>query len=106
MNRLKQMHEERNERPRAGDYYTIDTRADTFYVSSETAARVSRLLERRWVPRWMKFTDVNGARIWLRASTIESVRESTEAARGNDRAFNYARRKEEIADRRWDDDEY
>lgn len=88
-----------------GDYYVVNSRYDTYYVSSETARRVGACLERAWRPRWVKFVDLNGGRVWLRTASIESISESTEDARSRDREFQYARRQEEKADRRWDDDE-
>lgn len=93
------------EQPHAGDYYVLDTRGDWFYVDAETAARVSRALDRRWLQRWVKFVDLTGARVWLRTSVIEAIRESTERQRARDRELQYLRRKEERVDRRWDDDE-
>jgi hypothetical protein len=107
MNRLKNALQQPEEQDLpAGDYFLIVTRGDTFYVSAETARRVGRMLERRWRPRWVKFVDLNGARAWVRADTVEAVHESTEAGRTSTRAFNRALRREEKADRRWDEDEY
>lgn len=93
------------EQPSAGDYFVVDTRRDWFYVDAATASRLSRALERRWLPRWIKFVDINGARVWLRTSVIEGIRESTERQRARDREFQYLQRKEERTDKRWDDDD-
>ncbi|HEX2205193.1 MAG TPA: hypothetical protein VHG91_17915 [Longimicrobium sp.] len=106
MKNLKTRPEERDGRFVAGDWFVVEARTESFYVSAETAARVSRQLDRRWAPRWLKFVDITGARVWVRASLIESIHESTEDARGREREFHYRRRKEEMADRRWDDDEH
>jgi hypothetical protein len=94
----------RNE-PQAGDFWTIEVRCDTYYVSGETAARIGRMLERIWRPKWAKFVDLYGRRVWVRVDLVEAIHESTEAQRSRNREFDYARRKEERADRRWDDDE-
>ena len=102
-NRAKQ--EDPREEPKFGDFWTIESRCDTYHVSAETAVRVGALLERRWRPRWTKFVDLHGRRVWLRTGQVESIHESTEAQRSRLRAFAYARNKEERADRRWDDDE-
>lgn len=105
-NRVKEATDDGKERtPEAGSYFIVNARTDTFYVSPETAARLGRLLDRRWRPRWLKFVDMTGARVWLRTANVESVFESTETLRSRDREFSYARRMEEKADRRWDDDE-
>ena len=91
--------------PRPGDYYTIESRVDTYYVSSETAVRVGAMLTRRWRPRLARFVDIWGRRVWVRTDLIEAITESTEAQRERDRAFRYAQHREQKADRRWDDDE-
>lgn len=106
MLRLVRTHEGRADHPRAGDFYVVVSELGTWYVSADTAVRIGRALERAW-PRaqWIKFVDQSGSRVWLRASTIESVYESTEANRVRDREFHYLRRKEDRADRRWDDEE-
>jgi len=103
--KLKEKQEGSEEGPRFGDFYVVVSEWGTWYVAPETAVRIGRALDRRWRPRWMKFVDVSGARVWVRADSIESVYESTERVRSRDREFHYRRRKEENADRRWDDEE-
>jgi hypothetical protein len=89
----------------AGDFYVVVSQYSTFYVSPETAARIGRVLDRRWLaPRWVKFTDLSGARIWLLRRNVEAVYESTETQRSTDRQFHRARRLEERADRTWDEE--
>ncbi|HEX8903872.1 MAG TPA: hypothetical protein VF771_03465 [Longimicrobiaceae bacterium] len=102
-NRVKQ--EDPREEPTFGDFWTIEVRCDTYHVSAETAVRVGRMLDRFWRPRWTKFVDLYGRRVWVRTDQVEGIYESTEAQRSRLRAFVYARHKEEKADRRWDDDE-
>ncbi|HEX6751491.1 MAG TPA: hypothetical protein VF092_29635 [Longimicrobium sp.] len=92
--------------PQVGDFWMIQAHSDTYLVSAETAARVGRMLDRFWRPRWLKFVDLSGKRVWVRADEVQAIEESTETQRSRSRAFNYARHKEEKADRRWDDDEY
>ena len=95
----------REDQPHAGDYFVLDTRGDWFYVDADTAARVSRALDRRWPAPWVKFVDLSGARVWLRSGQIEGIRESTERQRSRDRELQYLRRKEDRSDKRWDDDD-
>lgn len=97
------MHEQQP--PRAGDYYIVSTEDGWYFVNADTAARISRVLEARWPPRWVRFVDLTGARVWVRTRLVESLRESTERNRERDREFGYLRRKEERDDRRWDDDD-
>jgi hypothetical protein len=97
---------QRAEDPRVGDFYVVVSELGTWYVSADTAVRIGRTLDRAW-PRahWIKFVDHSGSRVWLRAGTIESVYECSEASRARDREFHYLRRKEDRADRRWDDED-
>jgi len=104
-NKLREKQETPDEGPRFGDYYVVVSEWGTWYVAPETAARIGRTLERRWRPRWMKFVDLSGSRVWVRTANVESITESTETQRSRDREFHFLRRKEENADRRWDDDE-
>jgi hypothetical protein len=103
--KTREKQESPREDPRPGDYYTVESRVDTYYVSAETAVRVGAVLERKWRPRWTRFVDLYGRRVWLRTDLIECIAESTEAQREKNRAFQYAQHREQKADRRWDDDE-
>jgi hypothetical protein len=105
MKDVKRKEEPREERPEAGDFYVVASQLGTWYVTSETAAHIGRMLDRRRKPRWLKFVDVSGSRVWLKARKVESVYESTGAVRARDREFHYRRGKEERLDRRWDDDD-
>jgi hypothetical protein len=106
MNKLKQKSDTPDERAGPGDYYMVVAQYSSWYVSPETAARIGRMLDRFWRPRWLKFQDLSGSRAWVRTDSVECVTESTELQRTGDRQFQYLRRKEERSDRRWDDDEY
>ncbi|HEX8363189.1 MAG TPA: hypothetical protein VF613_23930 [Longimicrobium sp.] len=77
-------------KPGAGDFYLIVSQAGTWYVSPETAGRVGAALDRRFRPRWIKFVDVYGGRVWLRTDRVESVFESTERVRARSREFHQA----------------
>jgi hypothetical protein len=106
MKHLKKKEETPDKRPGPGDYYELNSRWGTWYVSPETAARVGRALEKRKPKKWLKFVDLNGSRAWVRSDRIESIAESTELQRTSERDFQYLRRKEERTARRWDDEEY
>ena len=106
INRVKQfMQQPEEERPPADDYFEVHCDIETFYVTRTEAARISSLLARRWLPRWIRFTDIYGAQIQLLARTISSVRESTVAKRQRERDFSRARRREVKEDRHWDVDD-
>jgi hypothetical protein len=106
MNQIKEKQEGPEEELPAGDYFVVATEFDSYYVTPETARRLGRALDRFWRPRWLKFVDRHGARAWVLARSVDAIRESTELQRAGDRTFNRALRREQKADRRWDDDEY
>lgn len=104
MDALKQDREEPREAPGAGDFFIVAASAGTWYVSAESAARLGSALDRRLRPRWIKFVDMYGARVWLRTETVDAVYESSEPIRARGREFHYHWRQEEQTDRRWDED--
>ncbi|HWK88661.1 MAG TPA: hypothetical protein VNP72_01650 [Longimicrobium sp.] len=104
MKKLKQKQETPEERSGPGDYYEVICPFGTWYVSGQTAARIGRVLERRWRPRFVKFVDLAGSRAWLRTDAIEGIAESTERQRAASRDFSHLRTKEDMADRRWETD--
>lgn len=106
LNRLKPYLNEPDEAS-AGDYYVVLANLDTYYVSREVADRVARLLQRRWPPRWIRFTDLAGSDVRVRSRLIQSVQECTTSQRAAARELRRARYREERADRRpWEDDEW
>lgn len=108
MEQVKVRPDEPEERaPSAGDYYVVSTQGGTYYVGAETAARLARTLDRRWFrPRWLKFVDVSGGRVWVRTPLVDAISECTALQREVSREFFYRQRKEDAADRRWDDEDY
>ena len=106
MNQIKEQQERPGEELPAGDYFVVATQFDSYYVTADTARELGRALDRFWRPRWLKFVDRHGARAWVLARSVDAIRESTELQRAGDRTFNRALRREQKADRRWDDDEY
>lgn len=77
-------------KPGVGDFYIVVSQTGTWYVSPETAARVGAQLDRRFRPRWIKFVDVYGSRVWQRTANVEAVFESTERIRARSREFHLA----------------
>lgn len=105
MDALMQEREEPKGASGAGEFYFVAAGPGTWYVSAETAARIGSQLDRRLRPRWIKFVDRYGARVWLRTETVDAVYESTEPIRARSREFHYHWRKEEQTDRQWDDND-
>ena len=77
-----------------GDYYEVRAGAYIWTVGSETAVAIGRQLERRWRPRWLKFVDLHGARVWVRLDTVYHVAECTELQRSEERDFEFMLEKE------------
>ena len=103
--KLKQKQQGSGEGGYAGEYYVVVSGYSVWYVTGEVASRIGRKLDRPWQPRWLKFADISGSRVWLRTSTISYVCESTELQRSRDRDFQARQREEEEArDRRWDEE--
>lgn len=106
INRLKDYHDEPEERPPKEDFFVVAYRFEEFYVTREVADRILRQLDTRTPPRWLRFEDVYGSIVSVRSERIEHVREWTAEQRATERAFRRARRREEKADRRpWEDDD-
>ena len=78
-----------------GDFYEIRSEFRSWHVSTETAVRISRELERRWRPRWIKFVDLHGARVWVRGDTVFHLAESTGLQRMQETDFDFALRRED-----------
>ena len=105
MNRLKEFLNEPPEAEPETDYWVVTGDAGWYYVSRETARRLTRLLARLWLPRWLVFTDLSGSEVRVLARKVDAVFESTAAQRSAERSFHRARKQEERADRRpWEED--
>jgi hypothetical protein len=66
----------------APDFWVVHVEDGGCYrVSEETARILHGKLTRWWVPRWVSFTVLGGARARIRSRTVESVEESTREAR-------------------------
>jgi hypothetical protein len=106
MNRLQEYFQDQPEEEEPqGDYYTVDTRSETFYVSRDTARAVEQTLDAAQPPRWVVFHDLSGARHRLATHLVERVSECSAAHRASLRAFYRARRLEEKADSRpWEEE--
>lgn len=101
MNRLVPYFAEAEEpqEPEAADtFMVVETGQYRFHVSVEVGRCIERLLDRRFGPRWIVFTDVFGSRRRILRSAVDCVYDSTPALRAAARAFWRAREQEENAD--------
>ena len=88
-----------------GDYFVVGTQSQDWYVSRDMARFVEACLDQVPVPRWIAFVDLTGARVRLRARLVLSVCQCTAEQRAQARAFGRAQRREEKAERDWDEDD-
>jgi hypothetical protein len=87
-----------------GDFFVVAGEFGVAHITSETAARIESVLDRRNVPAWIVFDDRVGSRFRVRTRLIRTVIESTAEQRAADRRYEKARQREEKEDRRpWDD---
>jgi hypothetical protein len=87
------------------DYLVVDARPAYWYVSPEMARAIEASLNATPVPVWITFVDLTGARVRVRARTIECVYHSTAEQRALWRAFRRARRAEWKDEPDWDEEE-
>ena len=88
-----------------GDFFVIAWTFGCAEVTSETAHRVERLLDRNAVPSWVVFNDRSGSRFRVRSELVRCIYESTAEQRAADRRYERARKREERADKSWEDDD-
>lgn len=101
---LKLVAEAQDDEQPYGDFFVVYGEFGTVCVTRETAEEIERLLDRRWPPMWIAFTDRVGSRFRVRARGIRVICESTAEQRAGDRRLERARRREEESDRRpWEE---
>ena len=86
------------------DLFVVSADCTAWYVSTEMARFIEACLEADPAPRWVKFVDLTGASIRLRARLIESISQSTAEQRASERALDRRLRRERKGDRSYDDD--
>jgi hypothetical protein len=105
MNRVQEPHDDGTARPQAGDYFLVCGEWCTWYVSTAMARFIERCLDARPRPKWVKFVDLTGARVRVRARQIEYICQCTAEQRATERAFFRSLTQERKADRSWDEDD-
>ena len=81
-----------------GDFFVVSTEWDTWCVSTEMARHVEASLDTEPMPRWVTFVDVTGARVRLRAGSVESVTQRSVEQRALGRRFERMARDERRMD--------
>ena len=105
MNRLKDKQEEDRTPDGPGTYFCVAARCGTWYVSTAMARHLEACLDAEPRPAWLRFVDLTGARVRVRARDVEYLNQSTPEQRALEREFSRAQNRERKADRNWDEDE-
>lgn len=95
---VEQAQEEPQERERLpvcyGEYFVVDSYAGEWIVSRVMAQFIEGVLDAWPRSRWIRFVDITGARVRVRAELIRSLRQSSAEIRGEWRRFKQERQKE------------
>jgi len=102
MQRMEEQSEEEPVRPRAADHFVVVADDCAWFVSTEMARFIEACLEADPPPRWVKFVDLTGSRVRVRARLIDAIHQSTADQRAAERAFHRALERERKADRSYD----
>lgn len=87
----------------AGDYFVLSAECGSWVVSTMMVRAIESALDAWPAPRWIRFVDLSGSRVRVRASTLHYIVQSTAEQRAFDRRLSRAVREERRADD-WDDD--
>ena len=102
MKRIEEQSQEEPARPRAADHFVVVADDCAWFVSTEMARFIEVCLEAEPRPKWVKFVDLTGSRVRLRARLIEAIHQSTAEQRAAERAFHRALERERKADRSYE----
>jgi hypothetical protein len=89
---------ERSRPDALGDFFVVSTEWDTWCVSTEMARHIDACLDSDPLPRWLTFVDVTGARVRLRADSVESLTQRSIEQRAVGRRFERQARDERRMD--------
>ena len=81
-----------------GDFFVVSTEWDTWCVSTDMARHIDACLDADPLPRWVMFVDVTGARVRVRAESIESLSQRSVEQRAVGRRFERLARDERQRD--------
>jgi hypothetical protein len=102
MQRMEEQSEEGANRTRAPDHFVVVADDCAWFVSTEMARFIEGCLEAEPPPRWVKFVDLTGSRVRVRARLIDAIHQSTAGQRAAERAFHRALERERKADRSYE----
>ena len=88
-----------------GDFFVVSTEWDNWCVSTEMARHIDETLDADPLPRWITFVDLTGARVRVKADSIESLTQRSAQQRAVTRAFERLAKDEHLADRLFEEDQ-
>jgi hypothetical protein len=90
---------------RLGDFFVVSTEWDNWCVSTEMARHIDQTLDADPLPRWITFVDLTGARVRVKANSIESLTQRSEQQRAITRTFERLAKDERLADQLFEEDQ-
>ncbi len=78
------------------EFVVVRTNHGSYYLSRREGARVAAVIGRWWTPRWIEFTDLDGALVRLRPQNVQLVFDSSPSMRFKETARNYLLQREEM----------
>lgn len=78
------------------EFVVVRTSHGSYYLSRREGARVAAVLARWWTPRWIEFTDLDGALVRLRTQNVQLVFDSSPSMRYQETARNFLLQREEM----------
>ena len=88
----------------AGDYFVLSAESGSWVVSTAMVRAIESALDAWPAPRWIRFVDLSGSRVRVRASTLHYIVQSTPDQRAFDRRMCRALREERKGEEGWEDD--
>ena len=88
-----------------GDFFVVSTEWDNWCVSTEMARHIDATLDADPLPRWITFVDLTGARVRVRAESIESLTQRSAQQRALTRLYERLAKDERLADRLLEEDQ-
>ena len=88
--------------PGSTDYFVVVGEFCTWYVSTEMIRFIEECLD-SGASKWIKFVDLSGSRVRIRTRQIEYIAQCTADQRAMQRDFFRALRREDDANRNWDE---
>jgi len=78
------------------EFVVVRTSHGSYYLSRREGARIAAVVGRWFTPRWIEFTDLDGALVRLRPRNVQLVFDSSPSMRYRETARSFALQREEM----------